>query len=187
VPDAGASRERLLAEIGARVAGAICAKIDRCCSAAERMRVVGAGENFAACTETLGSFYTRQYTRTQELVASGRIAFDADRLLSCTTAYDAANCAAPGWTASQVCNGVLSGMLALGEACDSSFECGSHLCARGAGGVAVCTARKADREPCSSDGECASGFCGMTLLSGMCSSQRPSAESCVGPGFWLSF
>jgi hypothetical protein len=185
VRDAAPGPPSPLEAFPAAVARATCQKIDQCCSAADRSRVIGAGEDLATCEMLLGSFYGRQFALTQSLAQMSRIVFDAGTMETCLATYGAAACGAPGLAAAQTCAQVFTGSVAEGGACQSGFECASHHCASVAGS-GQCRPQKGAGQPCARGGECQSGVCWTSLLGGTCASQA-MGPSCGGDGFWMAF
>ncbi len=172
--------------IAQAVARAICAKVDECCTAADRTRVLGAGDDKSACELSYGSFYGRQYSGISSVLEGGYATFDAAALEPCVAAYRAAGCQAPGFVAAPVCHKVLVGSVTNGDTCLSGFECQSRLCPPAAPDVArTCGPRRSDGQACMRDGECASGLCRMILFSGSCAPRPVGGDACVGEGFWL--
>lgn len=165
---------------------ATCEKIDLCCSPMDRSRILGVGEDRAACEANLGAFYGQQLRGALAAVAESRSLFSAEKLAGCLAAYRAAACNAPGFASAGVCGEILSGATADGAACQSSFECTSRWCAAASGGGNACRPRKRDGEACTRSGECASRVCRTTLFAGTCTSQPVEGESCGGDGFWIS-
>lgn len=174
-------------ELTHAIASAVCEKVDLCCPGMERSRVLGVGEDRAACVLTLGAFYGRQYGGVGAAVDGQHAYFDRAALQPCLDAYREAGCEAPGFRARAQCVQVLRGLVMDGQGCASGFECSSRLCpARAEGTPRTCSPRRADGQSCSRDGECQSGLCRTSLLSGTCAARPLSGGACGGEGFWLT-
>jgi hypothetical protein len=186
--DAATVPEPLARELARSLAQAVCEKIDSCCSAEERSRVIGVGEDRAACEANFGVFYDRQYQLAEAATLESRATFDRAQMAACLDAYRDAGCSSPGAAVVRTCATVLVGRTANGGACANAFQCRSRSCATSAvTNAGECKARKPDGEPCMRAGECASGICARTFLSGMCSSRPPEGEACGGDAFWMTF
>lgn len=173
--------------IAQAIARAMCAKVDECCPGMERQRVLGAGEDRAACEASFGSFYGRQYGGINGVLQEGFATFNSEALDPCMAAFRAAGCQAPSFVAFAACNKVFVGSVTNADTCLSGFECQSRVCPTAAPNVTrTCAPRKVDGQACSRDGECASGLCRMVLFSGMCAARPLGVNSCGGEGFWLT-
>lgn len=172
------------AALGVAIARAVCEKVDECCAAGERSRIIGVGENRAACEASFGSFYGRQYGALMRFVTEGRAALSTEKLEPCLAAYRDAGCNAPGAAVGAQCAQVLEGTTQIGEPCEAGAECASHSCPGARQNERVCAARKPEGAACSRGTDCASFYCRTALLGGTCG--RPGQErTCGGDGFWL--
>lgn len=172
------------AGLGVAMARAVCAKIDACCAAGERSRIIGVGEDQAACEASLGAFYEQQYGGLSRFLSEGRVALAAEKVDACLAAYRDAGCNAPGVAAAPPCAEVFVGTAQVGEPCEAGPECTSHVCPQARQGERVCVARKPDGAACSRGAECASYYCRTAFLGGMCAPPGQD-RSCGGDGFWL--
>ncbi len=183
--DGGAQAGGVAGVIAAAIAQATCEKVDLCCPGEERMRVLGVGDDRAACETNFGAFYGRQYGAVVAEIAAERTRFDATQLAACLDGYRAAGCQAPGMVSAMACALVLKGTLPDGGSCETGLNCESRECVRRDDGDRQCQPRKANGQTCRRDSECASGLCSTSFLSGTCSSMVPPGDRCGGDGFWL--
>jgi hypothetical protein len=159
----GASpRDIPLAQMPAAVKAAICAKIDACCSAAERQKNPRLGSDLAGCQAGLNRQATFLLADLEASVAAGRVVYHGDRLARCLADLEARSCAAVKMpagemTLTEICDGIIESRVALGGRCTEYWDCIGGWCAGDPGDT--CVAIKPEGADCDEGVECASGIC----------------------------
>jgi hypothetical protein len=159
----------------ALVAGVVCAKAFACCEPNEGLRALTMSQ--PVCDQFLAATLAGLMGQANAAIAQGRAAYDPEALAACLRMYTDRSCAdarvSGGLSAYRMCNFVRP-LTAAGAACSSHIECVEGFCeGTPAAAQGVCTARKANGQPCQQADECvgrrcAAGTCGDQQVEGLC-------------------
>ncbi len=163
---AGGGSEVAIDQVPSLYAAAACEAYERCAGVV--FELVAPGEK---CADRLEAELEGELPRFEEAVDRGTLVYDGTKLRACTEELGNKSCDELLERESDTCEAALQGTVAVGEDCSLSAECeGPAYCKFGETCPGTCAELELAGEPCTQDGQCASGL--------VCSNET---ERCVVP------